>query len=279
MAHPNYFHANSNSAYRQKSRTLQPITRDRISYDEDNKFILRKYFDSLKESNNLDETNNHNWMGATCPIDPERANYANVPQNNHDDRHNIFDHYVTAHQLRTHQLHQRLPSHQMPLHNRSYSQHYTNPKCQVNEPTNYYNISNIGTIIPSRSQHQSPIQERQPSRSQYIQQQPLIKAQVPPTQLMQLCNLLGNVDCPPPMPCPRQYTIRSQDGVLYKSKMPQNRVTRDHYTDPIRNIHLSPGTPITVLCPSTADRSKFTICVNDSGIHLDIPHQLTTPIN
>lgn len=244
MEHPLYFNTNQNINYRQRSQTLQPIRR--CDWFDSKKFMIEKYFTSMKE--------------------PDPAKYANVPMKQDESQPFMDLNYQHRHVM--HHLQARPPH---ALHSRSNSRHYYHARCQVNDPNNYYNLSNIGTIIP-RSSHPSPHQlhEHPPPNHNH--------AQFDSLTIMQVCNEFGNLDSPPPMPPPRNYTVtRVQDGSLFKVMLPHRRTTKFQYTDHTTGTSIPPDSTISVLAPSRDDRSKFSICVCIDGHyrHIDMPHQLT----
>jgi len=236
------FNTYNNISYRQRSQTLQPIRGGTIAELSNSKqFMLNKYFTSQMNS-----------------VDSERANYANVPP---DADETLL---IRPHQHQPHNPHPRPHQH---VHNRSHSQHYYHTMCQVNDLNNYYNLSNIGTtIIPARSRHPSPINEPPPMHNHVTQLDSIT--------IMVVCNELGILDSPPPMPNPRKYSVSgSRECGLYKIAFPQRRFVKGHFTDPNTGICLTPGSLVSVLGPSKDDRAKFTVCYNDQ--HIDMPHQLT----
>jgi len=82
------------------------------------------------------------------------------------------------------------------------------------------------------------------------------------------------IDAAPEMPPSREYSIsESANGQLYKVPFPQTRLMALDINDPLENIYLRKGEPVTVLGPSAEDRSKFTICYKKG--HCEIPHQYT----
>lgn len=184
------------------------------------------------------------------------ANYANVPVDREEP--------PMMHQ----RGHSHSRSHHHHIHNRSHSQHYYHTMYPANDLNNYYNISNIGpAIITPRSRH-SPINEPPPPIHN--------PAQLDCITLMQIWNELGNnIDCPPPMPPSRNYSISNAREGLFKVMFPHSRMMKADYNDPTSRTFIKSGDIVSVLGPSKVDRAKFTVCYKDR--HVDLPHQLTQP--
>lgn len=224
--------------YRQRSQTLQPIRgSSRVGSTHPKNSLLNECF-------NL-ELN---------LIDPERASYANVPL---DPDTNV----PLSHMQQAQHNH---------FHNRSQSQHYYHTMRNNNDPNNYCNLSNFGlNLMPTQSRHPSPILDVPTIHNHHLPQLDSIT-------ILRVCNELGNLDSPPPMPNSRDYSIsRSREYGLCKIKFPQYRFVKSKFTEPGTRKTLAAGNLVTVLGPSKNDRSKFTV---SNSIHfLDIPHQLTAP--
>lgn len=242
----------NNISYPNRSQTMQPRFRgDALNeLTGPKQFMINKYLVSLMKA------------------DSERANYANV-QLDRDQTLPMQDRHQPSNQ------------HHQHLHTRSRSQNHYHTMChQVNDPNNYYNL-NIGstTIIPERARHHSSPMNKAPLAPSSVVPPPVHNrlAQFDTITIMQVCNELGNLDTSPPMPSPRNYTISgSKNCCMYKNPFPQCRYLKGQFTDPITGISIPPRTPVTVLCVSKADRSKFTVCYRDH--HIDLPHQLTHPL-
>lgn len=185
---PPCFNIHNNLAYCQRSQTLQPIRASAFTDLPSTKlFLLDKYLASQLN-----------------PTEQDRASYANVP---HEPKENFLAH-KQINSSHSHHQHQR-------LHSRSHSQYHYN-MCQVNDPNNYYNLSN--TFIPTRAAHPSPLMHEQPAQI-YNQM-----AKLDDLAIMQVCSELGCLDSPPPIPGGRNYTISgSGERGLFKIMLPSSR--------------------------------------------------------
>lgn len=247
MDHPPCFNTYNNISHQQRSQTLQPM---RGNLHPEPNFILQKFFQSTHEYHNELE------YAAT----DNRANYANVGP--------VATDHSLALALPRHHYTSR-PHHHQHVHSRSQSQHYHHMN-QSNDPinlNNYYNLSNIDTIIPARSRH-SPANAVAPMPNQTV---PLLDSMT----MLQILNELGqSIDTSPSMPPSKKYTISgSSSSGFFKVFFPQCRVVKGKYTDPLTQISIKPGETVSVLGYSRDDRSKFTVCYKDT--HIDMPHQLT----
>lgn len=246
MDHPPCFNTYNNICHQQRSQTLQPM---RGNLHPEPHFILQKFFQTTHQYNN----------SLDCHATDNRANYANVEQ--------VTPSQSMALALPRHHFTNR-PTHHQHMHSRSQSQHYhhmSQTNDQIN-PNNYYNLSNIGTIIPARSRH-SPTNAVAPMPNQSF---PTFDSM---TMLQILAELGQNIDTTPSIPPSKKYTISASSSGIYKVFFPQCRVLTGKFTDPLTQISIGRGETVSVLGYSREDRSKFTVCYKDN--HIDMPHQLT----
>lgn len=239
MEHPLCFSAAQcqNLKYRQRSQTLQHFRSDALNQLPHSKeYLLAMYLNSQ---------------------DPNGA-YVNINQELPEEPL-ILPHH--PHNPIPRSLHQY-------SHSRSHSQHHYHTAHQANDPSNYYNISNVEpNNIPISSKRVSHINEPLTIHNPLT---PLDSIGV-----MQVCNELGfDLDSNPQIPPSRSYTISKSSGrTLYKNSFPQKRVMKDHYTDPSTKISIPTFSMIKVIGVSKKDRSMF--LANYNGFYVDIPHHFT----
>lgn len=165
-------------------------------------------------------------------------------------------------------------------HSRSHSQHHYNAMLQSPECNNYCNLPPHLDAVPAyprinqgnRSNH-SPPPPMMTTQHQVTTQQK--RVQLDSMTVMRLgAELNVTVDAAPEMPPSRQYSIvETRHGQLYKIPFPHVRILNTNVNNSQDNVSIRKGEPVTVLGPSSEDRSKFTICYKKA--HTQVPHQYT----
>lgn len=223
--------------FRLKSLTLQPIRRHQEA--PYHRTMIDRFFNPFNEV--------------------DRGKYANVPPEQDESQ-------IVLSQQNCH-AGLRIQASPTQLHGRSRSQYYCQTLRHANDLNNYYNVSNIP------SHHHLPMTETP------LLMYPNHNAQIDSiTVLQHAWNDQGNLDTPPPMPPPRNYMIlRAEDRSLYRIGLPHTRLIKFKFFDHTNKITLLANSRVVVLCPSKADRSKLTVCIDGICRTIDIPHQVTIP--
>lgn len=243
MHHPFYLNTQHAVTYRQRSQTMQPI-RGRDLPDNNWRNMLVS-LDKPADDQVQDKVNyanisiyDHRSSNKNLEYDKGQLNVLKTTNYQHPQ--------VEAQSKRTSNYHYRnlsINNHQqvgVNYHDRSHSQsqnqYYEAMSQQMNDPNNYYNVSNIGANrcidVPFKNleQFQSNIQKLNKINGRINGQErskPGAGTRLDSITLMQLCNQFSSLDSAPTTPPPRCYTIsEAQNGLLYKAKIPQNRYTK-----------------------------------------------------